>query len=371
MPETFNTPNPQYTSTFPTSTSGSLSNINTKNQASGSLSNVRNQASGSLSNVRNRASGSLNKAKDQLERIKGKQNINDPFKNLSDPKAFLKQQNLSISKNQVITVLLPIVSQFIKVEFIAKLIIKKLEKQTREQVKNKGTLTVQDGTFTFTPSDNNNYQVFKDNFDKKVNNLKTTVKKLQQLVTILNNIIKVTNIALSIIQVLIKMKLSKLNSQLISISTDLASPSPSKSSGPALIATINDILKLQKYDKKVEEYKKGIAIAKSILIICNNALTDLKIQLDTLKFIITDSPNNNITSPLSNSVSSIQLASPDSEDYTDAFGKSYILKLVTLPNGAKQYQALDSYSKMKITQTAPSRIKTEQQLLEEIKQILG
>jgi hypothetical protein len=44
---------------------------------------------------------------------------------------------------------------------------------------------------------------------------------------------------------------------------------------------------------------------------------------------------------------------------------------VTLLNGSIQYQALDSFSKMKITQTAPSKIATPEQLLDEIKQILG
>jgi hypothetical protein len=44
---------------------------------------------------------------------------------------------------------------------------------------------------------------------------------------------------------------------------------------------------------------------------------------------------------------------------------------VTTPSGFLQYQALDSFSKMKITQTAPSKSKTPDELFTEIKQILG
>ena len=54
-----------------------------------------------------------------------------------------------------------------------------------------------------------------------------------------------------------------------------------------------------------------------------------------------------------------------------AYALGYIPKLVTLPNKQRQYQALDSFSKLKITQTAPSRLKTNAELLDEIKQILG
>jgi hypothetical protein len=387
MPDTFNTQNSQYKPPTPgaipspvplssqgqSSVSGSIANIGSS--ISGSFSSTKNQVSGSISNAKDK----LNQFKKQLDTIKGKQKELDPFKNLNDPKSFLKQQTLSVSKNQVITVLTPIVSQFIKIEYIAKLLIKKLEKQTREQVKNKGTLTVSGGTFTFTPSNPGDYSIFKSNFDRKVANLKTTVQKLQQVITILNNILRIINIALSIIQLYIKLKLVQLGVQLTSVTADLASPSPAKTSGVLLSNITISIIKLGDAKVKVEKYKAGITIAKSILSILKKALTDIKIKLDQLQFIIVSSPSNegipgvsdSTSLSLIESINDVQTTAPENEEYTDAVGKSYILELVTLPNGAIQYQALDSYSKFKITQTAPSKIKNPQQLLEEIKQILG
>jgi hypothetical protein len=384
MPETFNTPNPQYTPPTPgaipspvpltsqgqSNVSGSVARVGSS--ISGSFSAGKNQISGSIANAKDAATAKLNQFKQQVDNIKGKTKELDPYKNLSDPKSFLKQQKLSVSKNQVITIITPIVSQFIKTEFIARLLIKKLEKQTREQVKNKGTLTVSGGVFTFTPSNPGDYSIFKSNFDRKVNNLKTTVQKLQQILTILNNALKIINIALSIIQLYIKVKLAILTAKLASVTADLASPSPAKASGPLLATIQKDILQLQKTDKKVDEYRAGITIAKSIIVILRKAITDIKLKLDQLKFIITSTPNpNEEDTGLVSTIGDVETTAPENEEYTDAVGKSYILELVTLPNEAIQYQALDSYSKFKITQTAPSKTKTPQQLLEEIKQILG
>ena len=76
--------------------------------------------------------------------------------------------------------------------------------------------------------------------------------------------------------------------------------------------------------------------------------------------------NNELNSAIDNA----SKTSPN-EDYISSSGRSYILELVILPNKFRQYQALDSFSKMKVTQTAPSIIKTEDQLLDEIKSILG
>ena len=217
MSNSFNAQTPQYKPPTPGSVPSPVP-LSSQGQSnvSGSIANIGSSISGSLSSAKSQISGSLTNAKDklnqfkkQLDTIKGKQKELDPYKNLSDPKSFLKQQKLSISRNQVITVLVPVVSQFVKAEFIAKLLIKKLEKQTREQVKNKGTLIITGGTFTFTPSNPGDYSIFKSNFDRKVTNLKTTIQKLQQIITILDNILKIINIALSIIQLYIKLFLIK------------------------------------------------------------------------------------------------------------------------------------------------------------------
>jgi hypothetical protein len=168
-----------------------------------------------------------------------------------------------------------------------------------------------------------------------------------------------------------------MNSQLAAATADLSNPSPTKTTGPILADIVVSIVKLEDAKVKVEKYKAGITIAKSISSILRKAITVIKDKLDQLKFIIVSSPDNvpgisdSISQPLLESLNDVQTTAPENEEYTDAVGKSYILELVTLPNGAIQYQALDSYSKFKITQTAPSKIKNSQQLLEEIKQILG
>jgi hypothetical protein len=327
-------------------------------------------------NLKNQATGSLSSFQSQVETIKGKQSDQDPYKNISDPSAFIKEQKITFSKNQVISILLPVVSKFLNAEYVANLLIAKLEKQTREQLQNKGTLTVTGGKYVFVPSDANNYSIFKQNFDNKVRNLQKSVNALQSTITLVNNVIKILNIGLSITQLYIKIKLASLLKKHIQITADLASPSPSKSSGLALLKVTQDILKVQKYEKKVEEYQIVIASAQGILSFMSNSLSVIKKKLDELSFTINTptsiSPNSGVeASSLTNDIQSIAKSAPLTEEYTDAYGKSYTLNLVTLPNGSIQYQALDSFSKMKITQTAPSKIKTAEELNNEIKSILG
>lgn len=383
-PSNVSIPNTSNLGTVPAqynSITGQASNIqnqatNIQNQAA----NIQNQAA----NIRNQASGSLNKLKSSIDKIKGKQDNNNIFKQIPQPSDFLKSQKdflnplkTSFSKDQITNILLPVISKFAKVEYIANLLIKKLEKQTREQVKNKGKLTVINGLFTFTPADSANYSVFKNNFDRKVSNIKKSLNDIKRIITLLNNVIKILNIALSVIQIYNKIKLAVLLAKSTSVTVDLSSPSPIKASGPLLLTINQDILKYQKADKTIDKTKSVISSAQLYLGILSTSLNDLTIKVNQLQFIITDNKGSSNGKGLPTSggdfISSLQDAKVSSanEEYVDNFGKSYTLKLVTLPNGSKQYQALDSYSKLKISQTAPSKIKTEQQLLEEIKQILG
>jgi hypothetical protein len=346
-----------------------------------STSNVKNN----INNITGSISGSLNKLKSSIDNIKGKLDNNNIFKSVDQPSDFLKEQKNSLnqisqtafSKDKVLAILTPIIIRFARVEYIANLLINKLTKQTKEQVKNKGKLIIQGGTFTFTPSNNDNYLVFKDNFDKKVKNIKKSLDTIQNILTLINNVIRVLNIALAILQIYLKVKLASLQAKLISVSADLASPSPSKASGPLFITLFNDVLKYEKTIKQVEKYQTVIRSAQLFLGLFKTALNDLRIRVNQLQFIITTSPNNAIPnnasdiSSFNKSLNNIKTSAPETEEYVDAVGKAYVLKLVTLPNGFIQYQALDSFSKLKITQTAPSKTKTPDQLLEEIKQILG
>ena len=51
--------------------------------------------------------------------------------------------------------------------------------------------------------------------------------------------------------------------------------------------------------------------------------------------------------------------------------QTYIIRVITTPSDALQAVAYDKFSMMKIAQTAPSKIRTADQLLDEIRQILG
>jgi len=275
------------------------------------------------------------------------------------------------------SLLVPIIASFTKAEFIANVLLLAITVQTKSQLKNKGTLVVQGGKFTFTPTDGKNYETFKNNFDRRVNNLNKAINTLQQLITTLSNIIKYVNIVISAYQIFLKIKTGLLYIKYARIAAELATPSPTKPTvGLQLIQISKDLDKIRQRQKDVEEFKLGVDSAKAFLLLFNNSISTLKNKINQLSFTIklpaSSNPQSGVdTDTLSNSLNEVSTTAPVNEEYVSALGKSYILKLVTLLNGSIQYQALDSFSKMKITQTAPSKIATPEQLLDEIKQILG
>lgn len=312
-----------------------------------------------------------------------KQKAGEFEKSLDDKKGFLKDQVTQTAKSAqgVITGLLtPVLMSFVRAENIADLLIKKLTKDTKRQLQNKGTLTIENGTFTFVPNDSSNYATFKNNFDRRVSNIKKSIATLQRLVNTLTNVIKALNIALSVIKIYIKVKQKLLLVRLAKISVELAAPSPGgakPTAGSTLLSIIRSLQQLEKDNKKVETYQNAITAAQLFLNIFKEMLSKIQIKINQLQFNIV---NEQVVNPTLGTneikdLESILLGSavsvPDNENYVSNNGKTYILKLVTLPNEQRQYQALDSFSRLKISQTAPSRLKTDAQLLEEIKQILG
>jgi len=325
----------------------------------------------------NEVKNKLDKTQKQIKdrKDKEKKKSEELEKSLDDKKGFLKDQVGQTAKNaklQIATIATPILMSFIRAENIADLLIKKLTKDTKKQLQNKGTLTIENGVFTFTPSNPGNYSVFKSNFDRRVSNLKRTISTLNNIVTTLNNIVKILNIALTVIKLYIKVKQRLMLARLARITAELASPSPSKpTTGLALFNTIRSLQQLEKDNKKVDQYQAAIIALQLFLTIFKEMIAKIQIKVNQLQFnIATESPNTD-NSDLTSALADANRAVPDTEEYTSNNGKSYILKLITLPNEQRQYQALDSFSKLKITQTAPSRIKTDAQLLEEIKSILG
>lgn len=325
----------------------------------------------------NEVKNKLDKTQKQIKdrKDKEKKKTEELEKSLNDKKGFLKDQAGQTAKNaklQITAIATPILMSFIRAENIADLLIKKLTKDTKKQLQNKGTLTIENGVFTFVPSNPGNYSVFKSNFDRRVANLKKTISTLNNIVTTLNNVIKVLNIALTVIKIYIKVKQKLMLARFARITAELAAPTPSKPSvGLALFNTVRSLQQLEKDNKKIDQYQAAITALQLFLTIFKEMIAKIQIKVNQLQFnIASDSPNTN-NSDLTLALAEANNAVPDTEDYTSANGKSYILKLITLPNEQRQYQALDSFSKLKITQTAPSRLKTNAQLLDEIKQILG
>jgi hypothetical protein len=343
------------------------------------IDQIKNLDPNSLKDYTSRLPNS-NQIKNKLDKVakqikdrkdKEKKKSEELEKSLNDKNGFLKdqaKQNVKGLKNTITSILTPILLQFIRAENIADLLIKKLEKDTRKQLQNKGTLTVIGGQFTFTPSDTGNYSTFKTNFDKRVYSIKKSIDTLNKMIGILTNIIKILNLSLSAIKLFIKIKTKKRLAQQLTIATDLASPSPAKTSGPLLIEVNRSLEQLSKDEKKVETYQAAITAAQLFLNIFKEMVLKIKTKVEQLRFEIINNSSNS-SDDISNQL--IDEIIPVDENYVSSDGKTYILKPILLPNGQRQYQALDSFSKLKITQTAPSRIKTDAQLLEEIKQILG
>lgn len=301
--------------------------------------------------------------KDQVDKAKQQQKdkVDELKSSVIKPKDFLK-----LNPQNIAAILTPIFLNFVRKQNILKANVNHLKKQLRKQLVGKGTLTIVSNTFIFTPNNYAEYSIIKQDFDKKVNNTKKLVNILNQILTQLQNILKILNIALSVLQVYILVKTKLLVTKKVTVIADLATPSPAKTSGPILIDIIEQEKKLKKSQDKIKELQYVVIMLQQFIKLFKDILNKIKIELNQLQLIIKTSQVNTTMN-----LSELQGTAPENEEYTDSFGKTYILKLIKNQDGSKQYQALDSFSKMKITQTALSKLATEEQLLEEIKQILG
>ena len=318
----------------------------------------------------------LNNTQATAESISTQQQLkSDEIQKASNDKVdYLKDQSKQSTKDTsaaLALILTPILLQFIRAENIADVLIKKMVKDVRKQLQNKGVLTVENNVITFTPSNKGNYDVFKQNFDRKKANL---VKTLNTLKTTLDTLAKVStfvNIGLSAIKVYIKIKTNKIKIQEAAVQTELASPTPggAKPISASLLPKINKSLKqLDKDQKKVDTYQGVITAISVITPIFRDMLSKTQTKVNQLQFIIN---TGNTTQGMDVTVVGVNETAPINSEYTNSYGKNYTLELVTTPSGFLQYQALDAFSKMKITQTAPSKSKTPDELFTEIKQILG
>lgn len=322
----------------------------------------------------------------QVQQISDQQKAKvDDFKKQSDSSTFLKEQeNLSsvVTSASVASIMTPILTRFINTEKIANSIINKLINDTKAKLKDKGRVEVVNGAITFTPKDKQNYQRFKDNFDRKVASLKKSIATLKQItstVTTVLSIVRAILAALKLRQLLIK---KKLQTEAGSAAANLSSLGESK---PADAKYTLDDRRAQDNAKplqdKIDQYTAVITYINAVLKIFKTLINDIEIKLNTLSFTIINSNtpqssdlNKSLQSAsLSNNVNNINKGNIEQETTQDinVGDKQYTIKVITTLSGTYQAVAFDKFSLMKITQTAPSKLKTPDQLLDEIKQILG
>jgi hypothetical protein len=321
---------------------------------------------------------------DQLNKIKELNKAKyQALKNANDPSNFLQELNKPTAAsvtNKITSLVLPLLMQFVNAEKIAQALIDKLINDTKKQLKNKGRVDVINGSITFTPKDKQNYQRFKDNFDRKVSILKTIVSVLKITVDTLNTILKISQTALTAIQVYLK--LIKLNFSLIetpAASIDLASSNWNKpvAANWVIDKEIKDEL-IKKIEDKIQEYVTMISFLQSILQVLKKLIDTIKIKLDQLNFTITSastpsstSSSNEAAKELSKSLNESPVATAPTEIEYDNGIRSYIIRVVKNPSGMIQAVAYDKFSLLKVTQTAPTKTLSPEKLIDELKQILG
>ena len=301
----------------------------------------------------------LDKAKDELKKKKD---------------LITKSTSIGTSgvKKKIIALLIPIFLNFVRKEGVINAIIKTLKKSLKKRLQKEGVLNVVGLTFIFTPRDYAKWSAFKDNFDKKVNSVKTLINTLDNIITQLQNILVILNASLTALQLIITLSKTKIIAKRAKIAAELALPTPSKPTVAIDLTEIDTTIdKLNKAQEKIEEYHLYITIAQSYVMIFKSLITKLKLKVNQLQLIIVGSNMNTSITLDPILVQQPEKDTPETEYISDVTYKSYTLKLITYPDGSAQYQALDAFSKMKVTQTAPSKVKTTDQLLDEIKQILG
>ena len=298
----------------------------------------------------------LNKSEETINKTKEKQKKKkeDLEKAVNDKANFLKDQTKvspAGAKAAIVAVLLPVLSNFINAEKSANKIINRLINKTKKQLKNKGRVVVNGGKIVFTPKDNGNYQKFKQDFDNKVKSLKKTINILKTTLDTLLTLLKVILAALAAAR-----------AYLAILKARLASGDPTVAAEAA--AQIPPI------EEKIKDYILITTVLTAILSVFQRLVNRILTKLNTLSLTITSQPSNNLNEDLINSINEKSTQTLTYE-YTSIDNKEYIIRITTTPSGAKQAVAYEKFSNLKITQTAPSLIRNEDELLTELKQILG
>jgi len=298
-------------------------------------------------------------------------------KSLSDKKNFLKDQikiNPADARAAVISAVLPILMKFVDAEKVANTLINKLINDTKTKLKDKGRVVVIDGAITFIPKDKANYDQFKANFERKVNRLKSVIKILKDAIDLLMTILKVVKAAVVAFKVYATILKIRLKVKAAASAIELASPSKSKP------ITVKYLISKQTYDdvivplnEKITNYGLIALSISSILKVYQRIVNNIKAKLDTLKLTIVTSSSDNtlaVASELTNIIGQTTNDELTDTEYSNG-EQTYTIKFITTPSGDLQAVAYDSFTNLKITQTAPSKFRKADELIDELKQILG
>ena len=316
--------------------------------------NAFTAASNSLNNVQQNAEQKLNNAKDKVNELAQEQKakLDKAKKALEDKQQFVQDQaniDPSAAKNAIIGLVLPLLTKFINTEKTANAIINKLIKTTKKRLKDKGRVEIRGTEIVFYPRNPGDYSRFKRDFDRKVESLKKIVKTLKTIIDSLVVVLKIIKTTLIALRIQLQVKKKKLLAIAAASSPDLSSPSPAK-----------PIAAQYPIDKEINDQV-------SILQIFQRMINNLKAKLELLSFNINQ---NSVTkSNISLDIDEIDNAGTTTE-YNDG-NRNYTIEVITTPSGALQAVAYDAFSRLKITQTAPSKTRKAEELINEIKLILG
>lgn len=331
---------------------------------------LKTQATAALSNAQNK----LKDTKAQLEKgIGNAKSKLDSLRKANDPNAFLKDQRTKSpgeAANAIADIVFPMLVKFINAEKVANLLINKLINDSKKKLKDKGRFVVINGAITFTPKDKGNYIKYKQNFDRKVSSLKKVVNVLKTIIDLLVTILKFIKIGLSAFKALLAMRKAKTTAETPPAAADLASPNWSKPAAAAWAVDVGSEVGLRTNDELEEKINTYLLIAKfvsTILEILKKMIDTIKKKLDTLSFTIQGLPDSDT---LQSSLDSYTPVDDTNIELTNG-DKQYTIKVITTLSGALQAVAYDKFSMLKITQTAPSKTRGADELVNELKRILG
>jgi hypothetical protein len=324
----------------------------------GNILSKADDAKAKLTNLKS----TMDKGKKELEKIK----------NVS---GFLKDQTkLSPAdvKNILVAAALPLLTKFINTEKVANLLLDKLTNEAKKKLEKYGRVEISGGTIIFTPKSKGDFEKFAKNFKRKVDALKTAVAALKKIIDTLVTLLKVVRAGLVALKVYIALLKIKLKTMAAAAATEAALPTPSKPANAAYLAfkeATDPIINV--LEKKVDDYILMTTVISSILSIFKKMIDKIKEKLDKINIIINDlpDPSKSLSTELNTTTPTTGQQTP--EDYEDAKGNHYTIRVITTPSGAIQVTAYDKNTNLKIAETAPSKTRGADKLLDEIKQILG